>query len=145
MLIRYVVSLPVPSPLLSPLPSPPSPPIAGISRQKLRIFLATDNPLLRSRAIQFLRPFGDVYFSTGLVKHISHIQGNTSSPRTMVDFYLLGRAAVVYSFNRYISTFALFAALRSNATLLAGQSRLRSCTPHVEHLADAWEEEEEEE
>ena len=34
---------------------------------------------------------------------------------------------------------------RSNARLLAGQLKLKSCTPHVEHLADAWEEEEEEE
>ena len=70
------------------------------------------------------------------MEHISHLQSNSSSPRTMADFYLLGRAAVVYSFNRYISTFALFAALRSNATLLAGQSRLKSCIPHVEHLAE---------
>ena len=127
------------------LSSSPTPTPAGISRQKLRIFLATDNVLLRSRAIQFLRPFGDVYFSTGLVMHTSHNPGNTSSPRTMVDFYLLGRAAVVYSFNRYISTFALGAALRSNTTLMAGQSRLKSCTPHVEHLAEIVEEEEEDE
>ena len=63
----------------------------------------------------------------------------------MVDFYLLGRAAVVYSFNRYISTFALGAALRSNTTLMAGQSRLKNCTPHVEHLAEVVEVEEEDE
>ena len=106
--------------------------------------MATDNVVLRSRAIQFLRPFGDVYFSTGIVTHISHIPRNSSSPRTMVDFYLLGRAAVVYSFNRHISTFALFGALRSNTTLLAVQSRLKTCTTHVEHLAEVSEDVEEE-
>ncbi|CAI7767371.1 unnamed protein product [Closterium sp. NIES-53] len=59
---------------------------------------------------------------------------------TMAEFFLLSRARVLVSFNKYVSTFAMFASMLGNGTLLALQTRPPTTSPvggchfQVEHL-----------
>eukprot|EP00897_Mesotaenium_endlicherianum_P008576 jgi/Mesen1/7747/ME000407S06970 len=100
----------------------------------LSIFLATDNELLRPRFVNFLKPYGPVYYSAGHVVHTSK-GGSSSKLPTMAEFYLLSKASHVIEVDNYISTFCLFAALFGNGTLVAHVGRPQQCAFPALHKA----------
>ncbi|GJP45906.1 hypothetical protein CLOM_g5243, partial [Closterium sp. NIES-68] len=109
-------------------PSLPLPP--------LTIFIATDTDDVRPAIVKFLRPFGRVYFSNAPAIHLSKSRTQGSHLSTLGDFLMLSKASVVVSFTRYISTFAMFAAMLGNGTLVAEPESESHCRFVVEHLAD---------
>lgn len=107
------------------------------SGSRLSILLATDSEKLRPQFVDFLRPFGVVFFSSGKVTHLSKSRGGMEGKLpTLVEFYLLSKAALLVSHQRYVSTFALLAAMYGNGSLVAGGDH-KTCRYHVEHLMDS--------
>ncbi|CAI5463649.1 unnamed protein product [Closterium sp. Yama58-4] len=102
----------------------------------LTIFIATDTDEVRPAIVKFLRPFGRVFFSNAPAIHLSKSQSQGSHLGTLGDFLMLSKAAVVVSFTRYISTFAMFAAMLGNGTLVAQPESESNCRFVVEHLAE---------
>ncbi|CAI7798556.1 unnamed protein product [Closterium sp. NIES-53] len=117
-------------PAAAPAPPPFSPPLP-----LLTIFIATDTDEVRPAMVKFLRPFGRVFFSNAPAIHLSKSRSQGSHLSTLGDFLMLSKASVVVSFTRYISTFAMFAAMLGNGTLVAQPESESNCRFVVEHLA----------
>ncbi|CAI5513499.1 unnamed protein product, partial [Closterium sp. Naga37s-1] len=90
---------------------------------------------VRPAIVKFLRPFGRVFFSNAPAIHLSKSRSQGSHLSTLGDFLMLSKASVVVSFTRYISTFAMFAAMLGNGTLVAQPESESNCRFVVEHLA----------
>ncbi|CAI5460393.1 unnamed protein product [Closterium sp. Yama58-4] len=65
-------------------------------------------------------------------------KASTGHLATLADFVLLSKGAALASFNRYISTFALFASMLGNGTLVADPAREHTCRFLVEHMGELW-------
>ncbi|CAI5972849.1 unnamed protein product [Closterium sp. NIES-64] len=90
---------------------------------------------VRPAMVKFLRPFGRVFFSNAPAIHLSKSLSQGSHLSTLGDFLMLSKPSVVVSFTRYISTFAMFAAMLGNGTLVAQPESESNCRFVVEHLA----------
>ncbi|CAI7838819.1 unnamed protein product [Closterium sp. NIES-54] len=101
----------------------------------LRIFVSTDTEVFLSQVVENLRPFGEVYFSVSPAVHLSKSGGDYLA--TLADFALLSKGAVLLSFTRYISTFAIFAGMLGNGTVIADPALEHTCRFDVEHMGDA--------
>ncbi|CAI5519961.1 unnamed protein product [Closterium sp. Naga37s-1] len=111
-------------------PPPPGPPLP-----LLTIFIATGTDEVQPAIVKFLRPFGRVFFSNAPAIHLSKSLSQGSHLSTLGDFLMLSKPSVVVSFTRYISTFAMFAAMLGNGTLVAQPESESNCRFVVEHLA----------
>jgi len=103
---------------------------------EFNIFLATDSEELRKQYVEALSQYGSVYYSSGKVVHTSKTPDRESKLSTMAEFYLLSRAYVLVSFTKYISTFAMFAAMYGNTTLLGGLALESHCNFAPEHIGE---------
>ncbi|CAI7763210.1 unnamed protein product [Closterium sp. NIES-54] len=114
-------------------------PLGGPSATRLghlRIFVATDTDTVRSKVVEFLRPFGEVYFSVSPPMHLSKGVGNYLA--TLADFALLSKGAVLVSFTRFTSSFSFFAGLLGNGTIVNNPAVDHTCSFVVEHMGELW-------
>lgn len=99
------------------------------------IFLATDSEHFRRKFVKQLKPYGTVYYSSGKVLHTSKAQDFRNRMPTMAEFFLMSKSHVILEAEEYVSTFANFAALYGNGTLLALRYRNggEDCRTRVVH------------
>ena len=104
--------------------------------REFTILLATDDMQLRPQMVEILRPYGTVYFSSGVVLHTSKAGGSSSQRLpTMAEFFLMSRSHTIIEAGSYISTFAYFAGLMGNGTLSGVRMNHNRCRLKHEHVA----------
>ena len=105
-----------------------------VTTEGWRIYLATDDVVLRPLFLNRLSHHGRVFYMAADISHFARGPTSGKDPMpTLADFFLIGRAHIMIEGREKLSSFAQFPALMTNASFATLSRRRGACKLCVKH------------